>query len=128
MPVQQTRRIFDIEGLKGLTCFDIVHSEVCKGLWTVRNNNNKGCVVERKKALSDKVGGTSGSHDVVEVRAVSYSVNRTHPVYRLLAASYGKGKETRPRRKKQRLLMDNAADDDEAEEEEEEGASSEQDC
>jgi hypothetical protein len=52
---------------------------------------------------------------VQEVKAQSYSVVRTHNIYKQLAEYYGKEKETRPRKRRR-----DDGDDEEAEVDEQE--------
>ena len=101
--VDHSRRIFQLEPFIGKSCWDIAHSDECKGLWKI--SGRAGESVER----------SSGSGDVQEVKAQSYSVVRTHNIYKQLAEYYGKEKETRPRKRRR-----DDGDDEEAEVDEQE--------
>jgi hypothetical protein len=95
LPVQWQRNIFLIEPLKGMSCFQIAHSEHRKGLWTgtKRENNTtlrKGKVVKNQ----------------------SYRVSTAHPVYKSLMESYGYTQ--RGRRKRTRMDKNNEAELDNA--------------
>ena len=88
--VDHDRKIFQLEQFKGKSCWDIMHSADCKGLWKM--SNRVGEMAERKLAGSD-----DESTRQVSVKAQSYAPKRSHPIYKQLAESYGKGQETRKR-------------------------------
>lgn len=99
--VEHERKLFKMEGLEGLSCFEIAHSPVCKGLWRTSTKAGKTTTRQHKK-----------------VRAVTYSVRRSHPVYCSLLQLYGRRQEKRPGRKKEgdnddnEFLDENASDGD----------------
>ena len=72
--------IFDVPGLRGLTCFEIAHSKNCRELWTSI----------RGSRTTNKLGkGRKG-----------YSVSTSHPVYTLLLDKYGLSKKTKDTKRK----------------------------
>ena len=103
MPVAHDRRIFQLEPFVGKSCWDIAHSDECKGLWKI--SGRAGESVER----------SSRSGDVQEVKAQSYSLVRTHKIYKQLAEYYGKEKETRPRKRSRDEGGNEEAEEDEQE-------------
>ena len=60
MKVQSERMIFDIPTLRGLTCFEIAHSETCWGLWS----NLRGPRATKKFGRGQKGYSVSTSHPV----------------------------------------------------------------
>ena len=84
------RKILAMPYFVGMTCFQIVHSEECRGLWTI-------------------IGA--------QKMTVSYSVNRSHRLYKYLHAEYGLPRQTRKRKE-----AGGEEEEEEVEEEEEEEA------
>lgn len=89
--VDHDRKIFELEQFRGKSCWEIMHSSHCKGLWKM--SNRVGGMAERKLPGSEH----DGSARPVSVKAQSYAPRRSHAIYKQLAESYGRGQETRKR-------------------------------
>ena len=75
-------KIFSLEGFENMTCFDIAHSKECIGLW--------------KETIS--AGGSEWRGDKL-AKVKSYTVMRTHPIFKRLRVLYNLPLvETRKRR------------------------------
>ena len=86
IPMGHDRKIFEDEIFVGMSCWDIAHSSECKGIWSV----------------TESAGGSSvrrdGIFDMNEVKAMSYSMKRSHQIVKDMANEYGH-RERRPRRR-----------------------------
>ena len=85
-PVKCNRNIFTFPCFEGMNCFDIMHSEECKGLWQI--GKHKGEMTIRT------VKGNEGEEELLlpdwhQIKKQSYHVNWSHPLYWKLAISYG---------------------------------------
>ena len=91
MPTGNDRKIFQMECFQGKSCYEIAHSEECKGLWKPLVD---GEVIFRTTNSSNDSDG-----NIRVVKAPSCAVNRSHGMYKCLATLYGKSPETRNRRR-----------------------------
>ena len=107
IPMGHERKIFDIEGLRGLSCFEVAHSDMCKGLWVC--SERAGQLISKSLHPNDP-RNKCDSVTKVKQRLPSYSLKRTHPVYKHLQEAYGRGREKRRRRTKN---MEDIENDDE---------------
>ena len=85
------RKILEIDCFQGMTCFEILHSEECRGLWIPKQSED----VDATRNLPDD----GGAIFTRRVRGCSYSVTRTHPIYKHLKKKYDVPAETRKRRR-----------------------------
>ncbi len=66
------RKIFNIDALKGMSCFEIAHSDHCMGLWIGKGDENNMMI-----------------HQGKTVKKQAYRVSIAHPLYISLMNSYG---------------------------------------
>ncbi len=99
LPVAWHRKIFGIEELKGLSCFEIAHHSNCAGLWNTNHNAGTEAVRKGKK-----------------IRRQCYYVSTAHPIYKYLRESYGFTRSyTYIQRKRKGLPKDHADSNEEDE-------------
>lgn len=97
LPVPWNRRIFNLQPLRGLSCFQIAHHNFCDGLWFPKG-------VENTRTL--RQGRV--------IRSFSYRVSLKHPIYCHLMDSYGLGhKLTRNKRSKAWTNQETNSNEDE---------------
>jgi hypothetical protein len=91
LPVPWHRKIFGLEQMKCLSCFQIAYSEHCVGAWIGRKGDNN---------MATRKGKVIKKH--------SYSVSNVHPVYRDLMRMYRINSRIR---KRKRVRGENIDDD-----------------
>ena len=84
-------KILKMNCFQGMTCFEIPHSEECRGLWIPKQTED----VQATRNLPDD----GGAIFTRIVRGCSYSITRTHPIYKHLKTEYDAPAETRKRRR-----------------------------
>ena len=82
-PVSWPRNIFKMNELKQMSCFQIIHSEHCMGLWIGKGGQSNMTIGQGKA-----------------VKKQAYSESIAHPLYRTLMETYGL--TPRPRNAKKR--------------------------
>ena len=102
--VNSDRKILKLDCFQGMTCFEILHSHECKGLWHLQ---------PRVRNISARE--STGQRCEHVVRSRSYNVTRSHPMYKKMRVLYGMpAVATRKRRKKSEVVreqQENVADD-----------------
>ena len=73
IPMGHDRKIFKNKRIVGMSCWDIAHSSECKGIWLVTESASGSSV------------RWDGVFDMDEVKAVSYTVERSHPIFKVMA-------------------------------------------
>lgn len=100
IPMDHDRKIFKMTAFRGLSCYEIAHSEQCRGLWATSSKflctTVMGGVTKERKVLAIAKG--DNDVDTGQVKFPSYSVKRSHPIYQSLAKAYGRNPNKRKRR------------------------------
>ena len=93
-PPGSDRYIHSLPMFEGMSCFQIMHSPQCKGLWTKSSDVGTKTTWTVPKKSSESQEELFGSdleldEEMAERRAQTYAVKTSHPIYVTLRDSYG---------------------------------------
>ena len=69
--VNSDRKILKLDCFRGMTCFEILHSHECEGLWHLQ-----------QRVRNTSARESTGQRCEHVVRSRSYNVTRSHPMYK----------------------------------------------